>query len=116
MCVQEFIEFVEAARVAWPTVDLGERLFDRLLHLRRLLATPLQPALDDFFFAGALGDSFRIGLGASRQVLQRRDDALQLSVKIFVFVFREIFQRNLENVPIRAGRDREFAIVIPKIK
>ncbi len=32
---------------------------DRCLHLRRFLATPLQPSLDDFLFAGAFGDSLR---------------------------------------------------------
>src|SRR5713226_8990263 len=114
--VQELIQFIEAARIAWPAIDLSERLFDRLLYLRRLLTAPLEPAFDDFLFARALGDAFRIGLGAPLQILERRDDALQFSVKTFAFVFGEIFQRDLENVPIRAGRDRKFAVVIPKIK
>src|SRR5438105_15312966 len=44
--IQKFIQFIEAAGIAWPTIDLSERLFDGLLHLRRFLTTPLQATLD----------------------------------------------------------------------
>ena len=53
-----------------------------------------------------------IDLGAPRQILERGQDALELAVKIFVFVFGEIFQRHLKNEPIRPGRDRQFLISV----
>ena len=41
---------------------------------------------------------------------------MKLTVKLFVFVFGEIFQRHLENKTIGAGRDRKFLILIRQIE
>ena len=71
LIVQELIERVETARIARRAVDLRDRFLDRLLHLRRFLAAPLQPALDDFLFARAFRDAFRIGFGPPGQIFQR---------------------------------------------
>ena len=93
-----------------------DRLRDRGLHLRRILAAPLEPALDDLFLAGAFRDSFRIGLRPAREVFQRGNDALEFRVEILVLEWRQLFERDLEDVPIGAGRDREFVIVIAEKK
>ena len=95
---------------------MRERLFNRALNLGRFLATPLQTAFHNLLFPRALGDFFRIGLGPPGQIFQRSQNALKLTVKLFVFVFGEIFQRHLENKTIGAGRDRKFLILIRQIE
>ena len=97
-------------------VDLGQRFFDRALDLGRFLTTPLQAALYDFLFSRALSNFFRINLSAARQIFERSQNTLKLTVKLFVFVFGEIFQRHLENKTVGAGRDRQFLILIGKIE
>src|SRR3982750_3556769 len=103
---------IETARIALAPVNLRERFFNRALNLGRFLTTPLQTALHDFFFARALGDLFRIGLSAPWQVFERSQNTLKFTVKLFVLVLGEIFQRHLENKPISAGRDRQLLILI----
>ena len=99
LIVQQRIERVEATGIARRAIDLGESLLDRLLHQRRFLAAPLQPALDDFLLPGALRDALRIGLGAPREIFQRGDDALQLRIEIFL----------LEAAPASRARSRGCA-------
>ena len=89
---------------------------DRFAHLRRFVATPFQASLDDFLFACAFGDSFGIGLRSARQIFERGQNALQLGVKIFGLERRQISQRDIENVTISAGRDREAMLVVAEIK
>ena len=110
--VKKLIQPIEAPGIAWATVNFSQRFFNRALNLGCFLTTPLQTALHDFLFPRALGDLFRIGLSPSRQILQRSQNALKLGVKLFVFVFREIFQRHLEHETISAGRNRQFLISI----
>ena len=69
--VQQFVQLVEAARIARIAVDLGQCFFDCLLHLRRLGRTAVQPPLNDFLLPSALCDPFRIGLSAFRQIFER---------------------------------------------
>ena len=114
--VEQFVEPVKAARITWAPVHLGQSFLDRALDLGRFLTTPLQAALYDFFFARALSNFFRINLSAARQIFERSQNTLKLTVKLFVFVFGEIFQRHLENKTVGAGRDRQFLILIGKIE
>ena len=74
--VEQLIQDVEAARVARFSIDLRQRLFHRLLHLRRFGTKPLQASFDDFFFANSLRNLFRIGFGPFRQVFERSENAL----------------------------------------
>ena len=62
--VEQFIQDVEAACVARLSVDLRQRSFERLLHLRCFGTKSLQASLDDFFFSNALCDPFWISFGA----------------------------------------------------
>ena len=114
--VEQFIMGVKTARGARCPVDLPHRFFDRLLDLRGLLATTFQPTLDDFLLANALRDALRIGLSALRQIFERGQDALEFGIKIFLLIFGQILPCDLQNVPISAGRDRQPAIVVGKIK
>ena len=84
LIVQQFVERIEAAPVAGRAVDLRERGLDSLLHLRRFLATPLEPLLDDLLLARPLRDAVGIGFAAPRQIFQRGHDALEFGVEIFV--------------------------------
>ena len=99
--VEQFVELVEAARIARATVDLGERFFDRALHLRRFLTTPLQTSFHDFLFARALGDFFRIGLGPPRQIFERGQNALELGVEMLRPCTRRDFPAR---IPARTGK------------
>ena len=89
--VEQFIQDVEAARVAGLSVDLCQGFVDRLLHLRRFGTKSLQASLDDLFFSNALCDPFWISFGALRQVFERGQNALQFRIKILVLVSGEIF-------------------------
>ena len=88
--VEQFIERVKTAGITSFPVNLCQRLFDRLLHLRRFGAKPFQPPLDDLFFPNPLGDPFGIGLGALRQIFERSQNALQFRVKTLSAVFSKI--------------------------
>ena len=68
------------------------------------------------FSPRAFRDPFRIGLGAARQIFERGENALQFGVEILLFLLRQLLERDLENVPIGARRDREFVIVIAQKK
>ena len=103
LIVEQQIERIETSRLARRAVDLRHGLRDRVLHLRRFVAAPLEPALDDFFLADAFRDAFRIGLRAARQIFQRGNDALEFRVKLFVLERRQLFERDLEDVPIGAA-------------
>ena len=116
MRVEQFIERIEAARVAGLPVDLRERFLDRVLDLRRFLATPLQPSFDYFFFARAFSDALGIGFIPARQIIEGGNDALKLGIKTFLLVFDEILQRDLENESVCARRNRQPAIVVGQIK
>ena len=105
--IKKLIQSIEAAGIARATVNLRERFLNRALDLGRFLTTPFQTALYNFFFARALRNFFRICLSPPRQILQRGQDALEFTVKFFVFAFGEIFQRHLENKTIIAGRNRK---------
>ena len=89
--IKQLIQCVETARIAWLPVDLSQRPFDCLLHLRRFPATALQTSLDDLLLADAFCNPLWIGFGASRQIFECSQNALQFRVKIFVLVFGEIF-------------------------
>jgi hypothetical protein len=91
---------------------LRDGLLDRFLHLRRLGATPFEPAFDDFFFAGPFPDAVGVGLGPSRKIFERGDDALEFGVEVFVFELRQLSQCHLENVAVRPRRDRQLVFVI----
>ena len=116
LIIHQLIERIEAARVARRAVDLGDRSLDRLQHLRRFLAAPVEPALDDLLLPRPLGDACRIGLRAPRQIIERGDDALEFGVEILVAMRREEIERDLQDVPIGAGRDRPFVLVVVEIK
>ena len=116
LIVQERIERIETARIAGFAVDLFDCLDDRRLDLQRFLATPLEPALDDFLFSRAFRDPLRIGLSPPWQIFQRGDDALEFREEIRVLERRQFFQRDLENVAIGAGSNRELVFVVAKIK
>ena len=64
--VQQFVQLVEAARVARIPVDLCQGFFDCVLHLWRLGTTALQPPFDDFLLSCTLCDPLRIGFGPFR--------------------------------------------------
>ena len=68
--VEQLIKRVEAARVAWFSVNPGQCLFDCLLHLRRLGAAAFQTSLDDLLLANALRDALWIGFSAFRQIFE----------------------------------------------
>src|SRR5438046_9068842 len=68
LCVQQFVQFVETARVAWIPVDLCKGFFDCVLYLRCLRTTSLQPPFTAFLLSRALCDPLRVGLTARRQV------------------------------------------------
>ena len=74
--IEQFIQCIKAARIARFAVDMGQRLVNCLLDLRRFGATTLQTPLDDFLFADALGDAFWIGLGAFWQIFECSQNAL----------------------------------------
>ncbi len=114
--VEQLIERVKAARVARFSIDLPQRFFDRLLHLRRLHTTTFQTTLDDFLLADALRDAPQIGLGALRQIFERGQDALEFGIKILLLILGEILPCDLQNISISARRDRQPAIVVGKIK
>ena len=116
MRVEQFIERIEAARVAGLPVDLRERFLDRLLHLRRFRASSLQTSFNDLFLPGALRNALRIGLGPFGQIFERGQNALKLGIKTFLLVFDEILQRDLENESVCARRNRQPAIVVVQIK
>ena len=114
--VEQLIECVKAACGPRLSVDLPQRIFDCLLHFRRLRATAFQTALDDFLLADALRDAPWIGFSVPRQILERSHDALELSIKILTLVFGQILERDVQDVSISARRDRQLAIVVAKIK
>ena len=116
LIVQERVQRVETACVPGGSIDFLQRGVDRFAHLGRFLATPFQSSLDDFLFACAFGDSLGIALRPARQIFERRQNALQLGIKIFGLKRRQISQRDIENVTIRAGRDGEAVFVVAKIK
>ena len=116
LIVEQQIERIETSRLTWRAVDLRHGLGDRGLHLRRVLTAPLEPAFDNLLLACAFGDAFGIGLHAAREVFQCGDDALEFRVKLVAFEGCQPFERDLEDVPIGAGRDREFVIVIAETK
>src|SRR5437773_12470576 len=57
LCVEQFVQFVETARVARIPVDLCEGFFDCVLYLRCLGTTSLEPPLNDFPLFLVLCDS-----------------------------------------------------------
>jgi hypothetical protein len=116
LVVEQMIERIKASGLARLAVDLRDGLPHRGLDLGRFLATPLQPALDDFLFPRPLRDPLRIGFGAPRQIFERRDDALKFGVKILVLERRQLLERDLENVAVGARGNGEFVIVIAKKK
>ena len=74
--VQQFVQFVETARVARIPVDLCEGFFDCVLYLRCLRTTSLQPPFNDFLLSRAFCDSLRVGLSALGQVFKCGQNAL----------------------------------------
>ena len=116
LIVQERIERIKTARVAGGAIDLRDRLHDRGLDLRRFLAAALEPSLDDFLFSCALRYPSRIRRGSSWQIFERRNDALEFRIEILVLERRQFLERDLQNVAIRAGRDRKFVFVIAEIE
>src|SRR5437868_5999854 len=74
--IKQLIQRVETARVARLSIDLGQRLFDCLSHLRRLRTPTFETSFDDFLFSNALRYSLRLRLGAFRQIFERGQNAL----------------------------------------
>ena len=64
--VEQFIQFIETARVSGSPIDLDKRFLDRFLHLGRFLGATLETSLDDLFFPRPLLDSLRINVRPSR--------------------------------------------------
>ena len=116
LVVKQQVERIEASRISRPAVDHSHGLRDRSLNLDRILAAPLEPALDDFFLARPFRDPFRIGFRTARQVFQSSNDALELRVKLFIRPRRKYSEGDLEDVAIGPGRDREFMIMIAEKK
>ncbi|KAG0505993.1 MAG: hypothetical protein Udaeo_06360 [Candidatus Udaeobacter sp.] len=86
------------------------------MHFRGFDATTLQSPLNYFLFAFAFCNPLRVGLSAFRQIFERSQNALHFGVDIFVPVFREILQRDFQNVAISTGRDRQSALAIEQVK
>ena len=68
------------------------------------------------FLATAFRDPLRVGLRPARQIFQRGQDALQFRVEIFLLVFAQLLERDLQDVPVSAGRDRKFMLEIAQEK
>src|SRR5439155_26089584 len=64
--VKQFIQRIEAARITRFSIDLRQRLFDCLLHLRRFRTSTLETPFDYSLFANSFCYSFWIGFGAFR--------------------------------------------------
>ena len=88
--VKQLIQQIETARVACLSIDLGQRLFDCLLHLRRFRTSTLETPFDDSLFANSFCNSFRFGFGSLRQIFERGQNALQFRVKIFLLLVGEV--------------------------
>src|SRR5207237_9684574 len=116
LCAMTLRYHLSARGVSWARPHVGASSFTRALVFVCSPTPPLPTPLHSFLFPRALGDLFRIGLSPSRQILQRSQNALKLGVKLYVFVFREIFQCHLEHETISAGRNRQFLISIGHIE
>ena len=94
--IKQFIQRIEATRIARFAIDLRQRLLNCLLDLRCLGATTFETPLDDFFFANALRDAFWVGLGAFWQIFERRQNTLQFRVEVLFLMlarFRNAISR-----------------------
>ena len=117
LIVQQFVEPIETAGIARSAIDLGERLVDRLpapasassqrRSSRRLMIS--------FSRARSAMRSGSVSLRRGRYSSAVKN-ALELGIEILVLEGRELFQRDLEDVAVGPGRDREFVIVIAKEK
>ena len=111
---QQRLEPVEAAGLVAPAIHECQRLLDRLPHLAARLEQRRQAAACHFLFAIALLERFGGQLGAGRQMVERRDDALQLHPLRHLGrePRRDNFDRRLEHGDPRARIGRQTPLVI----
>src|SRR6266511_2063734 len=117
------VEQVEAAWIADRAIEQRDRRIERDARLGASLIEGGDPPLDHFLLAQALGQFVRVGLGAWRQVAERRQDALQLDhmlvrlaqhcdqgVELFLENWYTGARRHWQ--PARAVFDRKGAVVV----
>jgi hypothetical protein len=109
----QLVKGVKTARIAGVAFDFTHGGGERIHQLRAFFTAAEKTALDDLLFAHALGDLFRIGLRARREMLQRGDDALKLRLKILGHAQRrQLAERRLQNLRVGARRHRQPGVEV----
>ncbi|NJN36598.1 MAG: hypothetical protein HC794_05480 [Nitrospiraceae bacterium] len=78
LVVQHGIQQIEASRIALPAIDQADVLIQKPPDHRAAVDQRGQAALDDFLLSIPFGDQLGRAILSRRQMLQPRDDALEL--------------------------------------